>query len=183
MIIKSKNIEKFINYSGRKLNAPQQSIIMGVSALAFQPYINRKNKQLDEDTRDMAVARSIGKCITGNVSDFLTRVFSIFAVVRLSNYAVNKVKSDDDLVTEIKPKSRLDIFTPKLKEGFIPRPQKEFLKDFKSYQMAMGALVATGLAVFVKTTVELPATKFLTDYFYSKEKMKKEKNDKTNANE
>lgn len=183
MIIRGKNIEKFINYSGRKLNAPQQSVIMGVSSLIFQPYINRKNKQLDDETRNMAVARSIGKSITGNVSDFLTRVFSIFAVAKLSNYAINKVNSDDDFVTEIKPKSKLDIFTPKLKEGFIPCSQKEFLKDFKSYQMAMGALVATGLAVFVKTTVELPATKFLTDYFYRMEKIKREKNDKADANE
>lgn len=183
MIIRDKNIEKFINYSGKKLNAPQQSIIMGVSSLVFQPYINRKNKQLDEDTRDMAVARSIGKSITGNISDFLTRVFSIFAVAKLSNYAINKVNTDDDFVMEIKPKSKLDIFTPNLKEDFVPRPKKEFLKDFKSYRMAMGALVATGLAVFVKTTVELPATKFLTDYFYRKERLKKEKNAKTDSNE
>lgn len=183
MIIRDKNIEKFINYSGKKLNAPQQSIIMGVSSLVFQPYINRKNKQLDEDTRDMAVARSIGKSITGNISDFLTRVFSIFAVAKLSNYAINKVNTDDDFVMEINPKSKLDIFTPNLKEDFVPRPKKEFLKDFKSYRMAMGALVATGLAVFVKTTVELPATKFLTDYFYRKERLKKEKNAKTDSNE
>ncbi len=182
MIIRSKNAEKFIRYSGKKLNAPQQAVIMGVSSLMFQPYINRKNKQLDEDTRDMAVARSIGKSITGNVSDFVTRVFSIFAVTKLSNYVINSVKTDDDFVTGVSPKSKLDIFTPNIREGFIPQTRKEFLKDFKSYRVAMGALLATGLSVFVKTTVELPATKYLTDYFYKREKLKKEKHDKTDVN-
>lgn len=183
MIINNRNIEKFINYSGKKLNAPQQSVIMGVSAVVFQPYINRKNKQLDDNTRDMAVARSIGKNITGNLFDFITRVAAIFTVAKLSNYATNNVKDDEDLVTELKPKSKLDIFTPNLKEEFVPRPKKEFLKDFKSYRLAMGALLATGIAVFVKTTVELPLTKKLTDYFYKKEKIRKQKHDKTNRNE
>ena len=47
----------------------------------------------------------------------------------------------------------------------------------------MGALLATGVAVFVKTTVELPMTKKLTDYFYRREKLKREKHDKTYRNE
>lgn len=178
MIISNRNIEKFINYSGKKLNAPQQSVVMGVTAVLFQPYINRKNKKLDNDTRDMAVARSIGKNITGNFFDFITRVASIFAVGGLSKYIINDVKNEDDLVTEISPKNKIkDILTPNLKENFIQRPHKEFLKDYKSYRMAMGALLATGIAVFVKTTVELPVTKKLTEIFYKREKSKGKHND------
>lgn len=178
MIINNRNIEKFINYSGKKLNAPQQSVVMGVTAVIFQPYINRKNKKLDNDTRDMAVARSIGKNITGNFFDFITRVASIFAVGGLSKYVINDVKNEDDFVTEIAPKNKIkDILTPNLKENFVQRPYKEFLKDYKSYRMAMGALLATGIAVFVKTTVELPVTKKLTDIFYKREKSKGKHND------
>lgn len=175
MIINNRHAQRFINWSGQKLNAPQQSIIMGASAVIFQPYINRKNKKLDEDTRDMAVARSIGKNITGNTFDFLTRVGAIFTVAKLSNYKINDVKCDEDLVTEILPKNpRKDIFTPNLKEKFVPRAKSEFLKDYKSYRMAMGALLATSVAIFVKTTVELPMTKKLTDFFYKREKSKGE---------
>ena len=126
----------------------------------------------------MAVARSIGKTITSNFFDFITRVCAIFAVAKLSDYKINNVKNEDDIVTEIAPKNKyLDIFTPHLKENFAPRTQKEFLKDYKSYRMAMGALIATGVAVFVKTTVELPMTKKLTDYFYKREKSKGKRND------
>lgn len=178
MIISNRNIEKFINYSGKKLNAPQQSVVMGVTAVIFQPYINRKNKKLDNDTRDMAVARSIGKNITGNFFDFITRVASIFAVGGLSKYIINDVKNEDDLVTEISPKNKIkDILTPNLKENYIKIPHKEFLKDYKSYRMAMGALLATGIAVFVKTMVELPVTKKLTEIFYKREKSKGKHND------
>lgn len=182
MIIKSKSIDKFVDYSGRKLNAPQQALIMGTSAVLFQPYINRKNKRLDDDTRDMAVARSIGKCIVANSSDFLARVVSIFAVAKLSNYITKSDKNNEDLVTELTPKSKLDIFAPNMKENFEPRTNKELLKDIKSYRYAMGALLATGFAVFLKTTVELPLTKKLTDYFYKREKLKKEIHDKTDRN-
>lgn len=182
MIIKSKSIEKFVNYSGRKLNAPQQAVIMGASAVLFQPYINRKNKRLDEDTRDMAVARSIGKCIVGNCSDFLARVVAIFSVAKLSNYITKSDKNNEDIVTVLTPKSKLDIFAPNMKDGFEPRHKNELVKDIKSYRFAMGALLATGFAVFLKTTIELPLTKKLTDYFYKREKMKKEIHDKTDRN-
>lgn len=40
--------------------------------------------------------------------------------------------------------------------------------------MAMGSLLATALAIFIKTTVELPITKKLTDIFYKHEKARQE---------
>lgn len=185
MIIINKKIEKFINYAGKNLNAPQQSIIMGATALVFQPYINRKNNRLDQDTKDMAVARSIGKNIAGNFFDFVTRVGAFFAVVKLSNYKTNDVKNDEDIVKELIPKNqKKDIFTPNLGNKFAPRSKREFLKDYKSYRLAMGALLATGVAVFIKTTVELPLTKKLTDIFYKLEKSRtRRKNDTSNNTE
>lgn len=67
MIIRSANFEKFVSYLGRKLNTPAQALIIGGTAIAFIPPINRMNKKVDQDTRDMAVGRSIGKNIVGNI--------------------------------------------------------------------------------------------------------------------
>lgn len=188
MIIRNTGLEKFINYSGKKINAPQQAVIMGVTSVILVPYVNKHNKHVDQDTRDMAVARAIGKNAAGNALDYFTRIAAIFAVGKLSSYKINKTPNEDDLVTEISPKSlKKDIFAPNMKEKFTPTPKGEFLKDYKSYRIAMGALLATGMALFIKSTIELTLTKKITDYFYKKQKAKENtegiKNDKTNSNE
>lgn len=172
MIIRSTNFEKFVSYSGRKLNAPAQALIIGGTAIAFIPPINRRNKKVDQDTRDMAVGRSIGKNIVGNLSDYTLRVLSIALVSKFSKAKVDK--NNEGIVTGISPKSKKDIFTPSISENIEPRSINQFSKDYRNYKMAMGALLATALAIFVKTTIELPLTKKLTDIFYKREKAKQE---------
>lgn len=172
MIIRSANFEKFVSYSGRKLNAPAQALIIGGTAVAFIPPINRMNKKVDQDTRDMAVGRSIGKNIVGNLSDYTLRVLSIALVSKFSKAKVDK--NNEGIVTGISPKSKKDIFTPSISENIEPRSMNQFSKDYRNYKMAMGALLATALAIFVKTTIELPLTKKLTDVFYKREKAKQE---------
>lgn len=172
MIIRSTNFEKFVSYSGRKLNAPAQALIIGGTAIAFIPPINRRNKKVDQDTRDMAVGRSIGKNIVGNLSDYTLRVLSIALVSKFSKAKVDK--NNEGIVTGISPKSKKDIFTPSISENIEPRSINQFSKDYRNYKMAMGALLATALAIFVKTTIELPLTKKLTDVFYKREKVKQE---------
>lgn len=172
MIIRSENFEKFVSYSGRKLNAPAQALIIGGTAIAFIPPINRMNKKVDQDTRDMAVGRSIGKNIVGNLSDYTLRVLSIALVSKFSKAKVDK--NNEGIVTGISPKSKKDIFTPSISENIEPRSMNQFSKDYRNYKMAMGALLATALAIFVKTTIELPLTKKLTDIFYKREKAKQE---------
>lgn len=172
MIIRSTNFEKFVSYSGRKLNAPAQALIIGGTAIAFIPPINRMNKKVDQDTRDMAVGRSIGKNIVGNLSDYTLRVLSIALVSKFSKAKVDK--NNEGIVTGISPKSKKDIFTPSISENIEPRSINQFSKDYRNYKMAMGALLATALAIFVKTTIELPLTKKLTDVFYKREKAKQE---------
>ena len=172
MIIRSANFEKFVSYSGRKLNAPAQALIIGGTAIAFIPPINRMNKKVDQDTRDMAVGRSIGKNIVGNLSDYTLRVLSIALVSKFSKAKVDK--NNEGIVTGISPKSKKDIFTPSISENIEPRSINQFSKDYRNYKMAMGALLATALAIFVKTTIELPLTKKLTDVFYKREKTKQE---------
>ncbi len=170
MIIRSTNFEKFVSYSGRKLNAPAQALIIGGTAIAFIPPINRMNKKVDQDTRDMAVGRSIGKNIVGNLSDYTLRVLSIALVSKFSKAKVDK--NNEGIVTGISPKSKKDIFTPSISENIEPRSINQFSKYYRNYKMAMGALLATALAIFVKTTIELPLTKKLTDIFYKREKAK-----------
>lgn len=94
------------------------------------------------------------------------------------------MKNDEDIVKELIPKNqKKDIFTPNPGNKFAPRSKREFLKDYKSYRLAMGALLATGAAVFIKTTVELPLTKKLTDIFTNLKIKNPQENDTSNNTE
>lgn len=84
----------------------------------FIPPINRMNKEIDQDTRDMAVDRSIGKSITCNLSDYIMRVLSIALVSKLSKAKFNK--NNEGIVTSISPNSKKDIFTPSINKDFEP---------------------------------------------------------------
>lgn len=62
-------IEKF----GRKCSSAEQRLILGATAIVMQPAIDAHNKSVDEKTRKVSVARTIGKVIAGTLTGFLIR--------------------------------------------------------------------------------------------------------------
>ena len=63
-VSKEKVIDR-VAYIGKKWSSPHQRAILGVTALVMQPYIDWKNKSVDEKTRKVAVARTVAKIIAG----------------------------------------------------------------------------------------------------------------------
>lgn len=59
-VSKDKVIDK-VAYIGKKWSSPHQRAILGITAIAIQPYIDWKNKNVDEKTRKVAVARTCAK--------------------------------------------------------------------------------------------------------------------------
>lgn len=69
-------IEKF----GRKCSSAEQRLILGATAIFMQPAIDAHNKNVDEKTRKVSVARTIGKVIAGTLTGFLIRKACIKAM-------------------------------------------------------------------------------------------------------
>ena len=101
MIIKNKAIKSVLDFSGKYLHAPEQRIILGATALATQPLIDLKNKNVDEETRKTSVARTIAKIIAGTLVGVVVRYAGIAFVRRYTKYT--PVINDNGLVEKLIP--------------------------------------------------------------------------------
>ena len=61
-------------------------MILGATALATQPVIDLKNKEVDEETRMTSVARTIAKIVAGTIVGVVVRYAGIEAAKAFSKY-------------------------------------------------------------------------------------------------
>lgn len=147
--------EKVINYFDKFISVPENRLIIGVSALASQPFIDLYNKKVDEKTRKVSFARTIGKTVSGTITGVLLRK----GFIKLAkNYSVVGAK-------DIK----------KVKKLFTP---SEALSDkthaYKQYQNTVGTLLAVVGLLFSNFLIDAPLTNLITNVIMKKMKVDKE---------
>ena len=93
---KNQDMIGWIENFGRKCTSDKQRLILGATAILMQPPIDAANKNVDEKTRKVSVARTIGKIVAGTLTGFAIRYGCIKAmdwkIFRPSNFA--KVSKD-----------------------------------------------------------------------------------------
>jgi hypothetical protein len=172
LIISSKPIKKFLEFSGKYLNSPEQRLILGVTALMTQPFIDLySNRKSDEETKRISVARTVAKIIAGTLVGVAVRQISISAINKFSHYDPKHVING--IVTKLVPKTKNDIFLPLFKKtGFKPCAQSVLNEQLKLYRKAMGTTIATVVMIVTNFAIDAPLTKWLTGVF--NKKLKKE---------
>lgn len=150
--------EKAINFFDKFISVPENRLIIGVSALASQPWIDLYNKDVDEKTRKVSCARTIGKIISGTITGVLIRKGFIKLAQNYSKVGAKGVKR---------------LFTP-----------SDAVSDsdhaYKQYQNAMGTLLAVVGLVFSNFLIDAPLTNLITNRILKKTKLGKEvQNDKS----
>lgn len=178
MIIRSAKIKSCVNWLGDNINSPEQRLLLGATALATQPLIDFKNKNIDDNTRAISVARTLAKIIAGTLVGVAVRHYSIATVQKYSKVILTK--NEKGLITGIKKESKSDIFTP-LFSKFKNCTEEQFQKDYKLYTKAMGTLLATFAMIFTNFAIDAPLTRFLTRTFHTyitKNKLLEKKEDK-----
>lgn len=78
--IKNNDTIEWIEKFGRKCSSAEQRLILGATAIVMQPAIDAHNKNVDEKTRKVSVARTIGKVIAGTLTGFAIRKACIKAM-------------------------------------------------------------------------------------------------------
>lgn len=149
-IKKFNNGEKIIKWFGKNISTPENRIIIGVSALMSQPFIDLYNKNVDEDTRKVSFARCIGKNIAGMLTGFTVRAGFIKLTQKFSS---------------------LDKTASKTRRFFTPskaNPKMPFA--YKQYQNAMGMSLAILGLVVTNFAIDAPLTNFLTNKINKKMK-------------
>lgn len=151
-IVKDKVIDKVV-YIGQKVSSPHQRAILGVTAIFMQPFIDAKNKNVDEKTRKVSVARTIAKIIAGTLTGVALRYGFIKAIKAFSKPANEIPKNATPFKREM-----MQFLTPKNLE-----PGNDERLD--QYRNAMGTVLSIVAMLFTNFAVDVPLTKFLTNLF------------------
>lgn len=157
MTISNEKTLKGLKWVGEKVSSPENRLILGVTALMSQPFIDLNNKKVDEDTRKVSAARTVAKIIAGTTSGVLIRSGCIHAIDAFTK-----------LPTEITP----DMKFKKLRTLFTP--SAGILKDLNQYKKSLGTILSLGVMVVTNFLLDAPLTKFLTNKFVDRINSKKE---------
>lgn len=141
--------DKVYKTAGREISSAENRLILGATALMSQPFIDFHNRRIDEDTRRVAVCRTISKIIAGTVTGYAVRKGSIKAI-----------KACSQLPKEGVAKWR-SFFTPK-------DLSKIDTDEFKQYQNTLGTYISLGVMLFTNFLIDAPLTKFLTNKLNAK---------------
>lgn len=179
MILSNNTVKKCLSYAGKVLHAPEQKIILTATALATQPWIDLKNKDVDEATRKTSFARTIAKILAGAATGISIRYLGIWGAKALTKYKPILDKTGQFL-TGVDAKR--GILVPKFLVGqnaFKPMRLDKFDANMTRYVKAIGTLAATLTMVYTNFSCDAPWTKKLTpivhNLFFGKEKNKEAK--------
>ncbi len=143
----------WINKTGEKISSAEQRLILGISALMSQPFIDWNNKNVDEKTRKVSVARTVAKIIVGTATGFTIRKGCIKMIEAMSQPRLPNI--------------------PKWKTFFTPKDvTRTKTEAFKQYRNAMGTVVALVVMTFTNFLIDAPLTKLLTNAIIKKQEDK-----------
>lgn len=144
---------RVIKKIGEEVSSAENRLILGVTALMSQPFIDGHNKNVDEKTRKVSVARTIAKIIAGTTTGYLIRKGCIKGIKAFSQIPGPNV--------------------PKYKTIFTPKNIKNNMTDaFAQYRNAIGTIVALVVMMFTNFLIDAPLTRFLTNKFIKKQEDK-----------
>ena len=124
-----------------KIAGPENRLILGVSALASQPFIDYFNKNVDEKTRKYSVCKTIAKIVVGTTVGVIVRALAI-------KYSARYIKSVD--VSKIMP-------------DVLKNPNSRNI-----LQKTIGDVLGLGVCVFTNFLIDAPLTKLGTNFLAKK---------------
>lgn len=157
MTISNEKTLNGLKWVGEKVSSPENRLILGVTALMSQPFIDLNNKKVDEDTRKVSAARTVAKIIAGTTTGVLIRSGCIHAIDAFT-------KLPTEITPDMKFKNLRTLFTP----------SAGILKDLNQYKKSLGTILSLGVMVVTNFLLDAPLTKFLTNKFVDRINSKKE---------
>ena len=156
--IKGERANKIISWIGKNISSPENRLILGVTALMSQPFIDLHNRKVDEETRKVSAARTVAKIIAGTLTGVLVRKGCIKAIDAFSM-----------LPSQITSKTKW----PWLRTLFTPDSAiSGVLTDLTHHKNALGTFLSLFVMTITNFAIDAPLTKFLTNKFVDKIKEK-----------
>lgn len=147
VVVSSQSLNNGIKWVGKHISSPQNRLILGISALLSQPFIDLHNKRVDEKTRKTSAARTVAKIIAGTTTGFLVRYYAIKLVDKMAQIPSKK-----------HPAGSWSTF-------LSPDRNKVMYKKLDHYKYGLGTALAIGAMVVTNFIIDAPLTKYLTNKF------------------
>lgn len=147
-IIKNPKAIEAVKWIGREISSPENRLILGVTALASQPFIDAQNKTLDDEIKGVVIARTISKILVGTTTGVLIRKGCIKAV---------------DYMTTMPEQITQGMKHVKLRQCLLPTVQKLQKSKLLEYKEGMGTVLALGVMLFTNFLIDAPLTQLLTN--------------------
>lgn len=149
-----KVLNKIGDYMGRPF---ENRLILGVTAIATQPFIDEHNKRVDKETARTSRNRTIGKIIAGT---------AVGCIVRSGVYKLIQKTTSEDISVD-----RWDNFlTPRGSSKVSPHLQKNRLRNYRT-------VAATIIAMFVmmgtNILFDVPLTTKISNFLNKRDAKKK----------
>lgn len=142
-----KTIER-IKWIGREISSPENRLILGVTALMSQPFIDAHNPTLDDEVKGVVIARTIAKILVGTTTGVIIRKGCIKAI---------------DYMTTMPEQIKEGMKHVKLRQLLLPVAEKLDPQKLSQYKNTMGTLLALGVMVFTNFLIDAPLTQVLTN--------------------
>lgn len=136
--------ERIINWFGEHISTPENRVIIGATALLSQPFFDYYNKDVDEKTRKISCARTIGKIVAGTLTGYAIRAGFVKLVKNYSELTGNESGRFKKL------------FTPSIANKDMPFA-------YKQYRNAMGMLFAIAGLTIAGFVIDAPMTNVITN--------------------
>ena len=150
----SEKWQKRIKWVGSEISSPENRLILGVTALMSQPFIDANNKSVDEETRKVSVCRTIAKIIAGTTTGVLIRYGCIDAINKWSKLPT----SVDKLGQKVKLTGLNTLFSPS-------NAGHDLCEAVKQYRKTLGTILSLFVMSITNFVIDAPLTKYLTNKF------------------
>ena len=161
-------LKKFSEFS-----SPEQRLILGVTALFTQPFIDLNNKRVNEETRLMSFSRTLAKIVIGTTVGVLVRKECIKHAHKYTSMIVTEKL--DGIGKEARAAAKDSFLSPSFVRTFNP-----IYRD--NYVNAIGTFMGIGVSLVTNFLIDAPLTQIFTNKLYKYLKNKGEEKIKENEN-
>lgn len=148
-ICRSKGYQRMTEFAFENISTAEQRLLVGVSGVLMQPWIDLHNKNVDKETRIYSACKNCAKAFVGSITGFFIRK----GCIKFVNHLIDK-----------------GMLLPSDTSGI-----KHYTQKVKNYGGALG----TGLAIIVMMAtnflIDAPLTQLLSSKIYDKSTGGKEK--------
>src|SRR5574344_198228 len=156
---------KFIKWLSDGFTSADQRLLRGVTCFMTQPFFDLYNKKVDDKTRTVSCARTIGKSLAGTITGVSIRWILIKAMNMVcNNEATENAKAEKAAKTNKTYVARKLEEISKTEKLLLPEKYaKASLKEINKYKNAVGTLAATFVFIFTNFLIDAPLTTFFTN--------------------